>query len=150
MQITSFSKNLASPKPCLLDIIVDRELRPWQKSNANLGLNNILFRVQIKSQNHYTHFSEGNMKEMSEFCETVKVSKLKRLWVYVQHFTLFGHCWFMRMLVIAAKCPRKWSEDFMTIIKWFSCLSFVCRPSKLSFSVKTHSRIVFSITCKPK
>ena len=40
--------------------IVDRELKPWQKSNVNLavytnlGLNILLFRVQIKS--HMVHF----------------------------------------------------------------------------------------------
>ena len=34
--------------------------------------------------------------------------------VYVQHFTLFNHCWDIRMLVIVARCSRHWSEDFMT------------------------------------
>ena len=32
----------------------------------------------------------------------------------MQHFKLFNHCWFIRMLVIAVRCPRQWSEDFMT------------------------------------
>ena len=34
---------------------------------------------------------------------------------YVQHFTLFNHYLFIRMLVIVTTCPRKWSEDFLTL-----------------------------------
>ena len=29
---------------------------------------------------------------------------------YVQNSTLFNHCWFIRILVIVAKCPRKLSD----------------------------------------
>ena len=32
----------------------------------------------------------------------------------MKHFTLFNQCWFIRMPVIVARCPRKWSQDFMT------------------------------------
>ena len=46
-----------------------------------------------------------NMREMSEFCKSVRY--YKNFVRYVQHFTLFDHCWFMRMLFIVVKCPRK-------------------------------------------
>ena len=43
-----------------------------------------------------------------------RFKKKKTVSGYVQHFTLFNQCWFIRMLVIVARCPRKLSEDFMT------------------------------------
>ena len=38
----------------------------------------------------------------------------------MQCFTLLDHCWFRRMLVIAAKCLRKRLEDFMTSIDFYA------------------------------
>ena len=60
------------------------------------------------------------MKEISEW-EGLKKNKLTG---YVQHFTLFNQCWFIRMLVIVARCPRKLSEDLMT--SQMSFMSFIC------------------------
>ena len=56
------------------------------------------------------------MKERLEFCKSVKLGSFKKKKIvrgYLQCFTLFNQCWFIRMLVIVARCPRKWSEDFM-------------------------------------
>ena len=66
-------------------------------------------------KNHYTYFSTTWRKCLNSVnCETVKVYKLKILFGYVQQFTLFNNCWFIRILVIVVRCPRQWSEEFMT------------------------------------
>ena len=58
-----------------------------------------------------------SMKEMSEFCKSVKLGGFKKkrfVRGFVEHFTLFNQRWFIRMPAIVARCPRNWSEDFMT------------------------------------
>ena len=52
------------------------------------------------------------MKEMSEFCKSVKLGRFKKKknckrLCSTLHFTLLNQCWFIRMLVIAARCSRK-------------------------------------------
>ena len=59
----------------------------------------------------YIYIYLYKMKEMSEFCKSVKPGRFKKKKIvrgyYVQPFTIFNQCWFMRMLVIVARCPRK-------------------------------------------
>ena len=58
-----------------------------------------------------------SIKEMSEFCNSVKLGRFKKkknCKRLCEHFTLFNQCWFIRMPVIVARYPRKWSQDFMT------------------------------------
>ena len=49
-----------------------------------------------------------NIKEMFEFCKPEKLSR------FTKKMLLFNHCWFIRILVIVARCQRKWWEDFTT------------------------------------
>ena len=56
------------------------------------------------------HIFLYKMKEMSEFCKSVKLGRFKKKKIvrrYVLHFSLFIQCWFIRMLVILARCPKK-------------------------------------------
>ena len=77
-------------------------------------------------------------------CEGLLTKKFIRL--YMQHFTLVNHCWFIRMLATVARCPqhtkiRRFCETSSIKVKRFSNMLFlfhkVSIPSKLSF-LKTH------------
>ena len=50
----------------------------------------------------------------------------------MQHFTLINHCWFIRILVIVAWCPRQWSEDFMTFMLFTGLQTFKVKFSENS------------------
>ena len=53
-------------------------------------------------------------------CEGLKRKAIVRVvWAYVQYFTLFNQCSFIRMLVIVARYSTKRSEDFMTSLNEF-------------------------------
>ena len=93
-------------------------------------------------KNHYTYFSTTWRKCLN----SVNLWNYEGLWtksfvrLYAK-FTLFNHCWFIRILVIVAGCSKKWSEDFITSSNYFH--AFQNTPQN------THSCIFFfNITMK--
>ena len=60
-----------------------------------------------------------HMKEIFQTNVSVNPGNCKS---HVQHFALFNHCWFIRMLVTVARCPRICSEDFMTLSNDFHAI----------------------------
>ena len=92
-------------------IIVQREKKISYDSFSNLKS---YWNERVSYQRTVIHTflqHEGNIWTLL----SVKLTAYKRkIYGYVQHFTLFDNCWFIRMLVIVGRCPRKWflSNDF--------------------------------------
>ena len=60
----------------------------------------------------------------------------------MQHSTLFNHWWFIRMLVIVARCPRQWSHDFM--ILWHHQVTFMPFTGLQTFKFKFSENSLWS------
>ena len=94
----------------------------------SVDLKILLIRVQINS--HMIHFQIQkvtktkevhakaplyiffySLKEMFGFCKSVKLRRVKKK---ICKITLFNQCRFIRILLMVARCPTKWSGDFMT------------------------------------
>ena len=117
---------------------------------TQLGLNILLFRVRIKSHLIYFHIHKGTEFHVKKHtlrrslnsvnlgnCEGLQTKKFARLCVL--HFTLFNHCWFIRMLGIFAKCPRKWPENDQKML-WHHQMTFISFICLQTFKVKLFSQ----------